>query len=58
MSYNDTSKYAKYELPEGFRYEFFKPGDEEEWVRIHIESGEFTLPCNNNAAILERQYLL
>jgi len=42
MKYDDLSKYKQYELPEGFHYEFFKPGDEEEWVRIHIESGEFT----------------
>ena len=42
MKYDDTSKFKKYELPEGFHYEFYKPGDEEEWVMIHIESGEFT----------------
>lgn len=42
MKYDDLSNFKKYELPEGFHYEFFKPGDEEEWVRIHIESGEFT----------------
>lgn len=42
MKYEDTSKFYKCELPEGFHYEFFKPGDEEEWVQIHIESGEFT----------------
>ena len=42
MKYNDTSEYKQYELPDGFHYEFFKPGDEEDWVNIHIESGEFT----------------
>lgn len=42
MKYNDTSVFKKYELPNGFHYEFYKPGDEEEWVKIHIESGEFT----------------
>ena len=42
MKYDDTSEFKKYELPEGFHYEFYKPGDEEEWVMIHIESGEFT----------------
>lgn len=42
MKYDELSNFKKYELPEGFHYEFFKPGDEEEWVRIHIESGEFT----------------
>ena len=42
MKYDDLSIIKRYELPEGFHYEFFKPGDEEEWVRIHIESGEFT----------------
>jgi len=42
MKYEDTSKFTKYDLPEGFHYELYKPGDEEEWVKIHIESGEFT----------------
>lgn len=42
MKYDDLSSFKRYELPEGFHYEFFKSGDEEEWVRIHIESGEFT----------------
>lgn len=42
MKYDDTSILKKYELPEGFHYEYFKPGDEEEWALIHIESGEFT----------------
>ena len=42
MKYNDTSIYKKYELPKGYHYEFYKLGDEEEWINIHIESGEFT----------------
>ena len=42
MKYDDLSNFKKYELPEGFHYEFYKPGDEEDWVNIHIESGEFT----------------
>ena len=42
MYYNNTPTYKNYELPEGFHYEFYKPGDEEEWVNIHIETGEFT----------------
>ena len=42
MKYDNTSNYKEYDLPEGFHYEYFKPGDEEEWVNIHIESGEFT----------------
>ena len=42
MCYNDTSKYKKYDLPSGFHFEYYKPGDEEEWVLIHISSGEFT----------------
>ena len=29
-------------MPEGFHFEFYKPGDEEEWINIHIASGEFT----------------
>ena len=42
MKYDDTSNYKKYKLPDGFHYEFYKPGDELEWVNIHIQSGEFT----------------
>lgn len=42
MCYNDTSKYIKYELPEGYHYEYYKFGDEEDWINIHISSGEFT----------------
>ena len=42
MKYDDISDYKKYELPDGFHFEFYKSGDEEEWVNIHIESGEFT----------------
>ena len=41
MTYNDTSQYGSYQLSNGFHYDFFKPGDEEEWSLIHIKSGEF-----------------
>ena len=27
MTYDDTSKYGVDKLPNGFHYEFFKPGD-------------------------------
>ena len=42
MKYDDIAKYKTYELPNGFHYEFYKPGDEQEWIQIHLESGEFT----------------
>ncbi len=42
MKYDDTSTFKKYELPDGFHFEFYKIGDELEWVNIHIQSGEFT----------------
>ena len=35
MKYDDTDEFKRYELPEGFHYEFYKPGDEEEWCKIH-----------------------
>lgn len=41
MTYDNTSIYGNDELPEGFHYEFFKSGDEEEWANIHVKSGEF-----------------
>lgn len=42
MTYEDTSKFFKYDLPNGFHYEFYKSGDEYNWIDIHISSGEFT----------------
>lgn len=42
MKYDDTSKVKEFTLPQGFHYEFFKEGNELDWVNIHIESGEFT----------------
>ena len=42
MKYDNTSIFKKYELPDDFHFEYYKPGDELEWVNIHIESGEFT----------------
>ena len=42
MKYDNTSIFKKYELPNEFHFEYYKPGDEQEWVDIHIESGEFT----------------
>lgn len=41
MNLDDTSKYGSYELPDGFTYEFYKDGDINDWVNIHISSGEF-----------------
>lgn len=42
MIYNDTSKYTKYELPNGYHFEYYKQGDEYDWIDIHISTGEFT----------------
>ena len=39
MFYEDTSIYQKYSLPEGFHFEFYKNGDMNDWMNIHIESG-------------------
>ena len=41
MFYENTSIYQKYSLPEGFHFEFYKDGDMNNWINIHIESGEF-----------------
>lgn len=42
MTYEDTNKLIDYELPSGYHIEFYKEGDEKEWVNLHILSGEFT----------------
>ncbi|MCK8059494.1 MULTISPECIES: GNAT family N-acetyltransferase [unclassified Fusibacter] len=48
MTYSDTSKIQKYDLPSGYHYEFYRPGDEEEWVEIQMESGSI---CNSKKAL-------
>lgn len=42
MYNNNTSKYEEMELPKGYHWEYYKQGDELEWVDIHISSREFT----------------
>lgn len=40
MIYENTVKVKHYPLPEGYHFEFYKPGDEYEWSKIHVLSGE------------------
>ncbi len=42
MTYDDTSKYVKYDLPNGYHYETYKNGDEDSWVKINLSSGIIT----------------
>lgn len=42
MYYSDTSNYTNYELPEGYHYEYYKDGDENNWVNIVLSSGIIT----------------
>ena len=41
MYYKDTAIYKKYSLPDGFHFEFYKDGNMNDWINIHIGSGEF-----------------
>jgi len=35
---NDPADYPRYSLPEGYSFESFRPGREDDWVRIHLDS--------------------
>lgn len=35
---NDPADYPRYHLPEGYSFESFRPGREEDWIRIHLDS--------------------
>lgn len=35
---NDPTDYPRYSLPEGYSFESFRPGREDDWVRIHLDS--------------------
>ena len=41
MTLDDTNKYSSYELPDGFSYKFYNEGDINDWINIHISTGEF-----------------
>ncbi|MBQ7104474.1 MAG: GNAT family N-acetyltransferase [Bacilli bacterium] len=42
MTYDDTSNYIEYNLPEGFHFEYYQDGDIDNWIDIHLSSKEFT----------------
>lgn len=42
MYYDDTSNYIDYELPKGYHFEFYKSGDENNWVDIVLSCGLIT----------------
>lgn len=42
MTYDDTSKYLEYSLPQGFSFRTYQEGDILRWIDIHLSSGEFT----------------
>ena len=42
MRYDNTNEYKEHKLPEGFSFKFYQPGDEQDWIDIHISTGEFT----------------
>lgn len=42
MYYDDTSNYIDYALPKGYHFEFYKSGDENNWVDIVLSCGLIT----------------
>lgn len=37
----DTKNYPKYTLPEGYKFAFYKKGDEYKWAELEVELGQF-----------------
>jgi ribosomal protein S18 acetylase RimI-like enzyme len=37
----DLEQIPVFPLPEGYRFSFYRPGDEEDWIRIEQSAGEF-----------------
>lgn len=42
MKYDDLNNCPEYKLPPGFRFKFYQEGNEQDWIDIHISTGEFT----------------
>ena len=43
MTYDNLDNIKEYKLPEGYHFEFYKNGDIDDWINIHLSTGEF---CN------------
>ena len=41
MYKTDTNNYPKYSLPEGYYFEFYKKGDENNWAQIEMSVGQY-----------------
>ena len=37
----DTTNYPKYSLPQGYKFAFYKSGNEVEWAKLEVELGQF-----------------
>ena len=38
LVHKNPAEYPRYSLPEGYRFEAFRPGREADWVRIHLDA--------------------
>jgi GNAT superfamily N-acetyltransferase len=47
MTYNNLENIPEYQLPEGFWFRFYRPGDENIWAEIEVSSGD--LPDKDTA---------
>ena len=41
MTYDNLDNIKEYKLPEGYHFEFYKNGDIDDWINIHLSTGEF-----------------
>ena len=57
LVHKNPTEYPRYELPEGYSFASFRPGLEEDWVRIHLDS---ELIDNEESAknTLEKEFLV
>lgn len=60
MIKHDTDSFPKYSLPEGYSFDFYKEGNEADWVRLEIGIGQFeseerALRCFNNEFLINQR---
>ncbi|MEG6613552.1 GNAT family N-acetyltransferase [Pseudoclostridium thermosuccinogenes] len=56
MVKTDTANYPRYELPDGFAFKGYQPGDEEKWAKLIFDSG-LTGTLKEAEDIFEREFL-
>lgn len=56
MEKTDTDSYPVYALPDGYRFRFYRPGDEVAWAELEVSVGQFST-TEEGVRCFEREFV-